>query len=147
VQQDWPNHGRLQRRGVTAVETLVGFTLLTAALSVATPLVVRNGRLLSEQQDYRLALDEVSNQLERLSALRPDELAAALDELVLSSATASRLPTARLSGQLEAEDDGQRLTVSLSWEEAQRYRAPISLTTWIYPRPRNTGEAREGGDS
>ena len=147
MQQVRPSRGQQQRFGVTAVETLVGFTLLTAALSVATPLVVRNGRLLSEQQDYRLALDEVSNQLERLSALPPDELAAALEELVPSSATASRLPTARLSGQLEAEDVGQRLTVSLSWEEPQRYRSPISLTTWIYPRARDTDTVREGGDS
>ena len=136
-----------QRRGVTIVETLVAFTLLSTALAVATPLVVRNGRLLSEQQDYRLALDELSNQLDRLSALPPEQLTDALKKLEPSEFTASRLPTARLSGQLDADNGGQRLTLSLSWDEPRRYRAPITLTAWIYPRPQETGAEPEGEDS
>ena len=63
------NHRR-SRLGTTMVEVIVALTLLTTTLSVAAPLVVRHGWLLASQRHYRMALDEVSNQMERLSTMQ-----------------------------------------------------------------------------
>ena len=64
---------------------IVAFVLLSTVMSVATPLLVRHGRLLIDQRRYRLALDEVSNQLDRLTALSEEEARAALGQLELSA--------------------------------------------------------------
>jgi len=58
-----------RRAGATSLEAMMGLTLLSAVLTFATPLIVRHGRLVTAQRNYRLALDEVSNQLERLRVL------------------------------------------------------------------------------
>jgi hypothetical protein len=124
----------MRRRGTTAFEIMVSFTLLSSVLAFATPLVVRHTRLLAGQRHYRLALDELSNQLERLSALPSDELPAAVERLAPSEFVAERLPGAELEGQLEAADFGQRLTLQLTWDEPQRREAPLRLTAWILPK-------------
>jgi hypothetical protein len=128
-----PKAKGMKRRGTTAFEIIVSFTLLSSVLAFATPLVVRHTRLLAAQRHYRLALDELSNQLERLSALPADELPAAVEQLAASDFVAERLPGAELRGQLEAADIGQRLTLRLTWDEPQRREAPLRLTAWIMP--------------
>ena len=65
---------RPARRGTSALEVLVSFILLGGVLAISTPLVVTHGRLLKAQRNYRMALDELSNQLDRLSALPSAEL-------------------------------------------------------------------------
>jgi hypothetical protein len=126
---------KLPRRGATTVEALVAFTLLTTILSVFVPLVARHGRLLVAQREYRLALDELSNQLERLSALPRQELPGALDQLQPSEYAASRLHGAELRGEIVPADLGQRLTLRLAWGEHKTAAAPVTLAAWIFPRP------------
>jgi hypothetical protein len=126
-----------QRRahaGTTTLEVLVSFTLLAAVLAVSLPLVVQHGRLLATERAYRLALDELSNQLERLTALPNQELTAALSNVKPSEYAAARLPGARLSAQLQPAGIGQRLTLRLAWDEPQRANAPVTLCAWVYPR-------------
>jgi hypothetical protein len=125
----------------------VAFTLLTTTLSVATPLVVRHGRLLQSQRNYRLALDELSNQLERLTALPHADLQQAMAELAPSAFVAERLPGAKLSGALEDAEIGQRLTLRLSWNETDRVKAPVSLAAWVFPEPQQPDGESAGGES
>lgn len=120
-------------RGTSSLEILVSFTLLSSVLAFATPLVVRHGRLLAAQRDYRLALDELSNQLERLTALPPAELPAAVEGLSPSDFAAAHLPGAELTAELTSADIGQRLTLKLSWDEPQRSAAPVTLAAWVVP--------------
>ena len=121
------------RRGSNSLEAIVSFTLLSSVLTFATPLVVKHSRLLVAQRDYRLALDEVSNHLERLSILPADELASALAQLKPSELVAAKLPGVELRGELDSADIGRRLTLRLSWDGAQGSPATISLATWLPP--------------
>lgn len=123
-----------RRAGASNLEVLVAFSLLSTVLAVATPLVIRHNRLLTAHRDYQLALDEVSNQLERLSALPPGELPEAIEKLTPSEFAAGHLPGAQLTGELAAADPGQRLTLRLTWDEPQRKVAPVTLAAWIFPR-------------
>ena len=122
------------RRAISSLEVLVAFTLLSSVLALSTPLIVKHGRLLTAQRDYRLALDELSNQLERLTALPDEDRSAALRQLAPSAFAAKRLPGAQLRGELDALDLGQCLTLRLSWDEPQRAAAPVVMTAWILPR-------------
>jgi len=124
-----------RRRGTSSFEVLVSFTLLSSVLAFATPLVVRHGRLMAGQRHYRLALDELSNQIERLSAMPADQLSAAVENLAPSEFAAEHLPGAELSGELAAQELGRRLTLRLKWDEPQRKSAPLRLTAWIASEP------------
>jgi hypothetical protein len=129
------------RRGTTLIEVLVAFTLLASVFACCAPLVFRHGRLLASCRDYRLALDELSDQLDRLSAIDPEQLPTALEQLAPSAHAADRLHRARLSGELQPAEMGQRLTLRLSWDEAQRNAAPVTMATWIFPAKRSSAQS------
>ena len=134
---------RPARRGTSALEVLVSFILLGGVLAMSTPLVVAHGRLLKAQRNYRLALDELSNQLDLMSALPPAELPAAVGQLTPSPLTASRLPGASLRGKLADAEGGQRVTIEIWWDEPNRQAAPLRLTAWITPPPAAAAANRE----
>lgn len=129
-----------RRAGASTLEVLVAFSLLSTVLAVATPLVIRHNRLLTAHRDYQLALDEVSNQLEHLSALPPDKLPEAIEKLTPSEFAAGHLRAAQLAGDLTDVDMGQRLTLRLTWDEPQRKVAPVTLAAWIFPRSNDAPE-------
>ena len=140
-----PHPSPRRRRGATAFEVIVSFTLLSSVLAFATPLVVRHTRLMAAQRQYRLALDELSNQLERLSAMPAAELADAVAKVAPSEFASEHLPGAELKGQMAAVDLGQRVTLQLTWDEPQRNEAPLSMSAWIVPDSQPTS-SREGGE-
>lgn len=124
------------RAGFSMLEVFVACTLLSSVLAVSTPLIVRHGRLLKAQRNYRLALDELANQLERLRALPPAELGSAAASVAPSEFGKAKLPGVKLRAELQAFDLGQRLTVSATWSEVERERAPLSLAAWVFPEAR-----------
>src|ERR1041385_154336 len=108
------------RRGTGSLDLLVSFTLLMTAMSVATPLIVRHERMVKSHRNYRLALDELSNQMDRLTALQSDKLSQAVKQISPSSFISERLPGARLSGELQHADFGTRVKLTIFWSETER---------------------------
>jgi hypothetical protein len=133
------------RRGTTSLEVVVAFTLLTTAIGLAAPLIVAHNRLLVAQRHERLALDELSNQIERLSTLSADELPSAVAELGPSSFAAEHLPGAKLAGRVAPTDRGSRVTLEITWDQPNRQAAPLRLTAWI-AAPADSG-ARGGEET
>jgi hypothetical protein len=126
--------GRPRRcRGTSGFDLLVALGLLVTVMSVATPLVVRHGRLLTSHRNYRLALDELSNQLDRLRAMPVNELPDEMERLTPSGFVKERLPGAKLDGKLRPEESGTHITLRLSWNDAERHRAPMTVAAWIFP--------------
>ena len=119
-------------RGISSLEILVAFSLLTTVMAVAMPLVVRHGRLLSAQREYRIALDELENQLDRLTALPESELPAAIEQLSPSEFVAARLQEATLTGEITSEEIGSRITLRIIWDEKHRREAPVALSAWTF---------------
>ena len=122
------------RRGSLILELFVAFTLLVAVLSVATPLVVRHGRLLASARHYRLALEELTNQAEQLSALGVAEVERQVKQLKPSDFTVAHLPGAEVSGQVVDASFGKRVTLSIVWDEPRRREAPLRLVTFVVER-------------
>jgi hypothetical protein len=119
------------RGGSTIVETLVAFGLLITVMSVTASLTVRNQRLLSDNRAYRLAVEELSNRLELLTTMPAEEATAAIeacDEEILTGSLAG----ARLTGVVETEDYGRRLTLTLAWSSGVKRRPDISLSAWSF---------------
>ena len=131
-----------QRAGALTLEVIVALGVLTTTMSVTLPLIVRHDRLLTSQRHYRLALDELSNQMDRLTSLPLDDLSEELDRLAPSSFALSRLPDAEIIGQLEPTDLGQLLKLQMTWHESERRAAPLSLVAWIYPQPGSSDEIK-----
>lgn len=125
------SHSGQNRRGVSSLEAIVAFSLLGSVLAVSTPLIIAHGRLLKAQRNYRLALDELTNQLERASVMPVEKLPAAIKKLSPSSLTAERLPGATLRGQLANSPWGQRITLEIWWDETNRKAAPLRMTAWV----------------
>jgi hypothetical protein len=125
---------RSTRVGTSSLELLIAFTLLASVIAFATPLAVKHSRLLAGQRNYRVALDELSNQVDRAALLSGAELREAVASIEPSDFAAARLPGVKIYGQLESIDAGQRLTLSLSWEDQPPGVPPLSLATWIAPR-------------
>lgn len=122
----------MRRPGTTTIELLVSFTLLTTVLGAALPLVVRHGRILNSARQYRMALDELSNQAERIAALSHDAAIETLDELQPSPFVVEHLPGATLSADLASSDGAERVRLSLTWDEPGRRAAPVSLVAWLH---------------
>lgn len=134
------------RFAASALETLVAFTLLSCVLSVSLPLVVRHKRLLTAQQNERLALDELSNQLDRLCTMPLANLPEALHDLAPSPFLSARLSGATLSGEMNEESLGTRITLHLRFPDTKRAAVPLTMSTWVFPDPtKPSADTAEGG--
>jgi hypothetical protein len=130
------------RQGTTIFETFVALTLISTTLAVAAPLLVRHNRLLISARHYRLACDELANQIQLLSALPADDVAEAVAGVEVSAFTAERLHGAALTATLADDETGQRLTLGITWDEPGRSTAPVTLVAWIQD---NSGASRFSG--
>ena len=123
-----------KRRGFTMTELVVAATLMVAMLSVVAPLAVRSGRLWQDCRYYRLAVEELTNQLEYLTSLDEVERTAAIAELSPSSQVSTTLPNPVLSVETLTGEDGTRLVMRLAWDRLGD-NAPVTLIGWVDPLP------------
>ncbi|MEM8865211.1 MAG: hypothetical protein AAGF31_06645 [Planctomycetota bacterium] len=117
-----------KRNAVTVIETLISFTLLITIFGACMPVVVRHHQLLADERDYRLATDELSNQLDRLVGLPAMELDDAVANL-----PAPTMKGAKLVGETEELELGVRVTLTLRWPEHGVRRPAITLVGWSFP--------------
>ena len=129
-----------RRRGLMVTELIVAATLLVVIMSVVGALTVRCGRLWQDSRHYRLAIDELTNQLERLTALNEADLAGAIAELSPSQQIRSALPSPFLSAERLADENGSRLVLQLTWDRLGK-KTPVTLVGWIDPLPPTTTSA------
>ena len=122
------------RRGLTLTEVVVAATLVVSMIGLVTPLTVRIGRVWQSTRQYRLAFNELANQMELLTSLGVSRCDAALADLKPSASTAESLPDARLKGELIRDQDGTRLILSLDWDRGSN-SVPLTLVGWLDTNP------------
>lgn len=124
------------RRGFTVIEvSLALVTLLAAAVLLSQFLVASTQqRKLADQR--RLALEEISNRLERVLAARWDDVhAAAIEQQEFTPAVQEILPAAKLTASIHDEPGpagGKRVRLEISWEKKGQRVTPLGLTAWKY---------------
>ncbi len=118
------------RRGISLTEVMVAATLVLGIIGLATPLTVRVGRVWHSTRQYRLALNELANQMELLTGQQMEECNAALANLKTSAIVSESLPSARLQGEIVRDQDGTRLVLQLDWDRGSK-SVPLSLVGWL----------------
>ena len=119
-----------RRQGLMTLELLVSAGLLVCMIGVLTPLTVRSGRLLDDSRQVRIALGELSNQIEVLTTYEGERLQAALAELTPSEAIRNALPGAALHGEIKDDGGDARLILTIDWDRPVK-SAPLSLVAWL----------------
>lgn len=121
---------KLQRRGASLLELVVAGSLLVTGLSVVSIATVSAQRLKSDGRQYRVATDELNNQLEQLLNQRTTTLAKALSLVQPSEFANSQLPNAKLSVKRRNDEFGDRLIAQLEWDRPGKSKALV-LVGWI----------------
>jgi len=129
--------GSTGRHGFTVTELIVAAGLLVVVMSIVTSLTVRSSRLRQDARHYRLAIDELTNHLERLTALDETDLDVAITALAVSPQIQATLPNPVLSAKRQSDVGGARLVLQLAWDRLGKF-APVTLVGWVNPLPTKT---------
>ncbi len=123
-------YGRRRRHGGTIADLLVAATLLGMLITTLMTLTVQSGRLRQQTRQQQLALDELTNQLQRLLALDEDKRTSSLENLESSEEIKSTLPPFILHAEEIDDEEGKWMQLTLTWQPP-RNSPPVSLVGWI----------------
>jgi len=121
---------------------MAALAVLVAALAAITPLFVRHTRLVAETRRERIALEELTNQAERLAAVPAGDLDGHLAALALSPLATDCLPEPRLTATRGSSPLGEQVTLRLAWSSPGRDEKPLTLVAWLAPAKQGREEAR-----
>jgi Tfp pilus assembly protein PilE len=128
-----------RRKGVTILEVTVAALLLGTLMMVCLHLLSATSAQRRALDQRQAAIIELSNEMERLTALPWTELTRLkpADERISPWAQAI-LPEAKLTVELAApagDPAARRITASLRWQDHNgRFLPPVTLTAWKYKR-------------
>lgn len=123
-------HIRKHRRAVITFELLVAAGLLVCMIGVLAPLTARLGRMMNDGRHVRIALSELSNQIDVLTTYDRERLMEELESLTASEEIRHALPGAKLQGEVKSDGDGTRLILTIDWERPVK-STPLSLVAWL----------------
>jgi len=114
-----------------------------SATILLTQLLVATSRQRKASDQRRIALEVLSNRMERVLAAKwPDVNAAAIENASLDPQTAEKLPGAKLTASIADEPGpggGKRVHLGISWENGAGERVtPIGVTAWKHRRQEGT---------
>ena len=123
-------HRPRPRVGFSITEVVVSASLLASVLTALVPLSFQSARLTKDVRHHRLIVEELSNQIELLSALPADQREKAVAEVEPSAVLLAAIPSIRLTAQTETDKDGGRITVTAHWDRGGRIK-PVTLVGWF----------------
>jgi len=124
------NKHRNQHAGLLKTEAMMSLFLLLLAINIASPLFHRINRLNVDAQQYQFAINELSNQIDAVARLTPEQAAEELKSLSPSPACEKTLGDTTLVGELSKDELGTRVTLSLVWEDLDESN-PLQLSAWL----------------
>ena len=128
---------RAPRRGFTVIEVSLALAILLAAAILLTQFLVASSQQRKLADQRRLALEELSNRLERVQAAKWDDVnSAAIEKQEFSRAVQDHLLAVKLTATVADEPGpagGKRVRLEISWEQHGQRVSPIGLTGWKYP--------------
>jgi hypothetical protein len=91
--------------------------MMATVMSLVTVSSFRVSRIWLDVHDHRNALNELTNQLDRLTTIPVQNVARAIDSIEASDACREMLIKPRLSGSIEnAKTLGRRVTLEITWQ-------------------------------
>jgi hypothetical protein len=129
--------GVSHRAGLAMIEVVVAAGVLLVVMSFVSSLVFRIDFVWKDTGHHRAAMNELSNQLERLTLLSPDKISAAIEGLEPSEMVSRTLDKPELSGELVKDDWGDRIVLKLNWRRPYPGK-PVQLVAWLPSDPETT---------
>lgn len=112
------------------IEAVVSAGMLLVVMSFVTSLAYKIDLVWQDTNDRLAATNELSNQLERLTVLSPEELSLELRSLEASEVAARTLHNPELTGEIINDPWGNRLVLRLNWQH--RHAAPpVEMVAWL----------------
>lgn len=124
------NRFACRRRGFTLVELIVSASLLVVVMTFVTSLAFRIDQTWKQISHQRIAINELSNQLDRLTRLTPAELATAIDAIDVSPEARQTLLHPQLTAEEIDDELGSRVVLRLDWQRSIPGR-PVELVGWL----------------
>lgn len=126
------------RRGFTVIEVSLALAVLLAASILLTQFLVASSQQRKLADQRRLALEELSNRLERVMAAKWEDVnVPAIEGQEFSQTVQENLPAAILTVDITDEPggptSGKRVRLEISWEQHGQRVSPIGLTGWKFP--------------
>ncbi|MFG0253691.1 MAG: prepilin-type N-terminal cleavage/methylation domain-containing protein [Rhodopirellula sp. JB053] len=126
------NRGRWNRprKGFTMLECVVAASILMVAMSTVATIAYRVHRLWMDVADQRIAMNELTNQIEFITQLPVNEVDDAIAGIAPSAIAAINLDHPELSATRTQDELGDRITVTLRWQSPHPI-PPVRLVGWI----------------
>ncbi|MCM2371535.1 type IV pilus modification PilV family protein [Aporhodopirellula aestuarii] len=121
-----------RRRGVTMIECVVAASILLVAMSTVTTMAFRVNRVWIDVADQRIAMNELANAIESITALPAETIDDAIKELQPSATATASLDQPQLSGIRMNDELGDRVVLTLTWRSTHPLH-PVQLIGWIDP--------------
>ncbi|TWT82745.1 hypothetical protein CA13_42080 [Planctomycetes bacterium CA13] len=112
------------------IEVVIAAGLLITVMSFVTTLMYRVDLVWKDVAHQRAAMNELSNQLDRLSLMPAEQIQSELQKFEPSAEAKLSLFNPKVSGELTQDELGSRLTLRLSWSQLHPSK-PIEMATWI----------------
>lgn len=112
------------------IEAVVSAGLLLVVMSFSLQMTYRVDTVWRDTGHHRVAIHELSNQLERLSKLGSSERMTELESLKVSEHLSATLQDAELTGEVVDDDWGQRLVLRLNWLRRHPGQ-PLQMSAWL----------------
>lgn len=125
-----------RKNGFTVLEVSLALSILLAASVLLTQFLIASSQQRKLADQRRLALEEISNRLERVLAAKSDEVNAdAIERQEFTPEVQEILPAAKLTASVADEPGpagGKRVRLEISWEQNGQRVTPLGLTAWKY---------------
>ncbi len=118
------------RRGGMLIELAVSTIVLISLLSIATTLCFQVSLVWRDINQHRVAVAELSNQLDQLTRMDPQQARETLKSMIPSELSKHTLRDPQLSGKLIETTLGQQINLQLNWNRRHPGK-PVKLVGWI----------------
>jgi hypothetical protein len=112
------------------IEAVVSAGLLLGVMSFAVQMTYRVDGVWRDTAQHRVAIHELSNHLDRLTLLSPEEIVSAIDAIVVSDAASRTLHDAKLDAERIDDELGTRIVVRINWTRRTPGN-PVVLVGWL----------------
>jgi len=117
------------RRGISSLEFLVSFSVMVVVMTFMTSLTFKVSRVWRDIDHDRLAMNELSNQLDFLTRQHGAQLIEQVKNLKPSEFCLAGLPNPRITASLTGDPLGQRIDLELIWDHTPIERK-LQLSGW-----------------
>lgn len=128
-----------QRGGVSSIEFLVSFSVMVTVMTFATSMTLNISRVWRDIEHQRLAVSELSNQLEELVRLSGEDLNQRVSQIEPSEFCNQGLDEPRISAKISSDALGQRIDLELAWKR-HPVEKKVRLSGWAIDEQEKSAE-------